>query len=329
NTQGVMEIGVPQDARKANLFKKNLQQLTPVKKVSVCLCSPLLGGFNQMAYIGKKAVRCQRFYADKDYLPLLGIEVKKQFAQGDSAKLFVSPNFHSVMQLKPEERAFRYNETYEREQINGILNDFHLYTIDMDNADDQVTVVYLFDQIAHDDFANNVLIKVEGDEQEAYRLVQETYKKVYHEDLAQESPYLSQKIAEVYKEQTRIVRILTIFSFLAVLISLLGLVAMSTYFIQQRSKEIAIRKVFGSTSNRIRRDLIRTFLQYVAVAFIISVPIIWYFASEWISQYSYRIVWWPWIIVAGILVLLISFCAVAVQSYMASNENPVKNIKQE
>ena len=173
------------------------------------------------------------------------------------------------------------------------------------------------------------LVKVEGDEKEAYRLVQETYKKVYHEDLAQESPYLSQKIAEVYKEQTRIVRILTIFSFLAVLISLLGLVAMSTYFIQQRSKEIAIRKVFGSTSNRIRRDLIRTFLQYVAVAFVISVPVIWYFAGEWISQYSYRIVWWPWIIVAGILVLLISFCAVAVQSYMASNENPVKNIKQE
>lgn len=329
DTQGVMEIGVPQDARKANLFKKNLQQLTPVKKVSVCLCSPLLGGFNQMAYIGKKAVRCQRFYADKDYLPLLGIEVKKQFAQGDSAKLFVSPNFHSVMQLKPDERTFRYNETYEREQINGILNDFHLYTIDMDKADDQVTVVYLFDQITHDDFANNLLIKVEGDEKEAYRLVQETYKKVYHEDLAQESPYLSQKIAEVYKEQTRIVRILTIFSFLAVLISLLGLVAMSTYFIQQRSKEIAIRKVFGSTSNRIRRDLIRTFLQYVGVAFIISVPVIWYIISEWISRYSYRIVWWPWIIVAGILVLLISFCAVAIQSYMASNENPVKNIKQE
>ena len=241
----------------------------------------------------------------------------------------MSPNFHSVMQLKPDERAFRYNETYEREQINGILNDFHLYTIDMDNADDQVTVVYLFDQIAHDDFANNVLIKVEGDEQEAYRLVQETYKKVYHEDLTQESPYLNQKIAEVYKEQTRIVRILTIFSFLAVLISLLGLVAMSTYFIQQRSKEIAIRKVFGSTSHRIRRDLIRTFLQYVGIAFVISMPVIWYFASEWISQYSYRIVWWPWIIVAGILVLLISFCAVAIQSYMASNENPVKNIKQE
>ena len=104
---------------------------------------------------------------------------------------------------------------------------------------------------------------------------------------------------------------------------------MSTYFIQQRSKEIAIRKVFGSTSNRIRRDLIRTFLLYVAVAFVISVPVIWYIISEWISRYSYRIVWWPWIIVAGILVLLISFCAVAIQSYMASNENPVKNIKQE
>jgi putative ABC transport system permease protein len=50
---------------------------------------------------------------------------------------------------------------------------------------------------------------------------------------------------------------------------------------------------------------------------------------RWISQYSYRITWWPWIIVAGILVLLISFVAVVAQSWMASNENPVNNIKQE
>ena len=104
---------------------------------------------------------------------------------------------------------------------------------------------------------------------------------------------------------------------------------MSTYFIQQRAKEIAIRKVFGSTSNQVRRRLIRTFLLYVGIAFVIAVPIVVHFMSDWISQYSYRITWWPWIIVAGVIVLLISFAAVAVQSWIAAGENPVKNIKQE
>ncbi|MDD7530718.1 MAG: ABC transporter permease, partial [Prevotellaceae bacterium] len=88
-----------------------------------------------------------------------------------------------------------------------------------------------------------------------------------------------------------------------------------------------LRKVFGSTSNRVRLRLIRTFLNYVLIAFVVSVPVVWYVAGEWISRYSYRITWWYWIPVAGIIVWLISFAAVVVQSYVASNENPVKHIK--
>ena len=91
----------------------------------------------------------------------------------------------------------------------------------------------------------------------------------------------------------------------------------------------AVRKVFGSTSNQIRIRLIRTFMLYVGIAFVIAVPIVVHFMSKWIEQYSYRIVWWPWIVAAGVIVMLISLAAVAVQSWMASNENPVKNIRQE
>ena len=91
----------------------------------------------------------------------------------------------------------------------------------------------------------------------------------------------------------------------------------------------AVRKVFGSTGNQIRLRLIRTFMLYVGIAFIIAVPIVVHFMSKWIEQYSYRIVWWPWIVAAGAIVMLISLAAVAVQSWMASNENPVKNIRQE
>ena len=209
------------------------------------------------------------------------------------------------------------------------MDDFHLYTIDMESGAPQVTVVYQFDQLFSNDMIGSVLIRVEGDEEEAYKQVQDAYRKVYQEDLTQESPYLTQQIAAVYKEKTRIIRILTIFSFVAVLISMLGLVAMSTYFIQQRRREIAIRKVFGSTGDQVRRRLVRSFLAYVAVAFVISLPVIWYLVNRWITAYAYRISWWPWVLVAGALVLLFSFGAVAVQSWVASNENPVRNIRQE
>ena len=80
-------------------------------------------------------------------------------------------------------------------------------------------------------------------------------------------------------------KFVSLFAFIAIIISLLGLVAMSTYFIQQRAREIAIRKVFGSTGNQIRVRLIRTFMLYVGIAFVIAVPIVVHFMSKWIEQY--------------------------------------------
>ena len=326
-TKGVMEVMVPQDARQADLFKKTLQRLPCVQAASVCLCSPLEGGFNQMVYVNNQPVRCQRFYADKDYLSLLGIKVRTRYAVSDTVQTYVTPEFRATMGLKEDARSFRYNENYDMETINGVIDDFHLQTITY-NPSHETTVVYIFEKMPNE-MINAVLIKTVGDETEAYRQVQQAYRDVYHESLTEDAPYLTQRIASVYKEKARIAKIMSVFSFAAILISMLGLVAMSTYFIQQRSREIAVRKVFGSTGVQIRRRLILSFLSYVGIAFVVSVPIVWGVAGGWISQYSYRITWWPWIIVAGILVLLISFVAVVAQSWMASNENPVNNIKQE
>lgn len=105
---------------------------------------------------------------------------------------------------------------------------------------------------------------------------------------------------------------------------------MSTYFIQQRRKEIAIRKVFGSTPGEVGRRLIHSFLSYVLIAFAIAVPLVAYVMGSWISQYSYRLsLWWLWIPTAGLFVLIVSYAAVAVQSHHASRQNPTVNLKSE
>ena len=153
---------------------------------------------------------------------------------------------------------------------------------------------------------------------------------MFREEMDTSRPvFVTDQISEIFEKDIRTSKIVSLFAFIAIIISLLGLVAMSTYFIQQRAREIAVRKVFGSTGNQIRLRLIRTFMLYVGIAFVIAVPIVVHFMSKWIEQYSYRIVWWPWIVAAGVIVMLISLAAVAVQSWMASNENPVKNIRQE
>ena len=154
------------------------------------------------------------------------------------------------------------------------------------------------------------------------------YKKVYNFDMPDEYPFIDQQISAYYTESIRLSHIVSLFATMALLVSLLGLVAMSTYFIQQRQKEIAVRKVFGSSSAQVCRKLIRTFLGYVAIAFIIAVPVIWYLMSDWLSQFSYRITLSPWIfLAAGAVCFLISLLSTIIQSWVAANENPIKHIK--
>ena len=186
-------------------------------------------------------------------------------------------------------------------------------------------IIFIVDKAA---YPWNFSILITGDPIEALSQIKEVYKKVYNFDMLDEYPFIDQQIAAYYTESIRLSHIITLFAMMALLVSMLGLVAMSTYFIQQRQKEIAVRKVFGSSSSLVCRKLIRTFLGYVAVAFVIAVPISWHFMGEWLSQFTYRISLSPWIfLAAGGICLLVSLAAVAVQSWMAANKNPIAHIK--
>ena len=118
------------------------------------------------------------------------------------------------------------------------------------------------------------------------------------------------------------------FAIIAIIISMLGLLAMSTYFIEQRSQEIAIRKVFGSTSEEMMRRLVKQFLIYVLVAFLIACPIIWYLAHHWLASYSYHIPLSPLIFIAAALFCLqVAFLTVFFQSSQAAKANPADKVK--
>ena len=110
----------------------------------------------------------------------------------------------------------------------------------------------------------------------------------------------------------------------------MGYMGLSLFFIRQRQKEIAIRKVMGSTSGEVLLLMLRTFSVPMLVSFVIAVPISWYIMRDWLSNFSYRIALSPWIFaVAGSVCLIISLLTVIIQSWRAASENPVKNIKTE
>ena len=334
NTENIISIEYPDEftSLHSGEFEDRLRTLPFVKAVAPSYGTPATGGNNNtVTFDGEKRESFQFICGTTEMMKIYGLTLKNDLhAKGDSI-VYLNDMALEALQMKPTDRHLsnRYDQIRfgcfgKEAQFGGVLNDFRIRNI---LEEQHPLLVQVCNKIKE---PWNISILVSGDPIEAYAKIKEVYKDVFHEDIDESgSPFVDKFVQARFEQELRTTKIVSLFAVIAIIISLLGLVAMSTYFIQQRAREIAIRKVFGSTGNQIRLRLIRTFMLYVGIAFVIAVPIVVHFMSKWIEQYSYRIVWWPWIVAAGAIVMLISFAAVAVQSWMASNENPVKNIRQE
>ena len=335
NTENIICIEYPDDytSRHSGEFEDRLRALPFVKTVATSMGTPANGGNNRtITFEGEKREWSFQFISGTpEMMKIYGLTPKIDLhTKGDSI-VYLNEMAMQALQMKPTDRHLNnrydmisFNCFHPGAQFGGVINDFRIRNI---LEARHPLLVQVCNKV---ETPWEISILVEGDPVEAYAQIKKIYKEVFHEDVDESAPpFVDKCVQSHFKQELRTTKTVSVFALVAIVISLLGLVAMSTYFIQQRAKEIAIRKVFGSTGNQIRTRLIRSFLLYVGIAFVIAVPIIVHFMGDWISQYSYRITWWPWIIVAGLVVLLISYAAVAVQSWIAAGENPVKNIKQE
>ena len=335
NTENIICIEYPDNysSRHSGEFENRLRSLPFVKAVAPSCGTPATGGNNKtITFDGEKREWSFQFISGTpEMMKIYGLTLKNDLhAKGDSI-VYLNDMSMKALQMKPTDRhlssryeQIRYGYFRKNAEFGGVLNELRIRNI----LEEQHPLLVQVCNNIQEPWSISILVS--GDPVDAYAKIKDVYKEVFHEDIDESSsPFVDKYVQARFKQELRTTKIVSLFAFIAIIISLLGLVAMSTYFIQQRAREIAVRKVFGSTGNQIRVRLIRTFMLYVGIAFIIAVPIVVHFMSKWIEQYSYRIVWWPWIVAAGVIVMLISLAAVAVQSWMASNENPVKNIRQE
>lgn len=329
NHEGIVEIQNDLDPVKAKTFMDEVKKLPCVDLVSACLCTPIRGGYNNTTMYGDKQVSFQRLYGDENFMKILGIEVEKDYHVDDPTGCYVSKNIFSVCGIPESSRSvFEYGDINpdSRRPIRGILKDMHLSTITNTRFDNAATMVFVhkgFNPSTDQSF----LVKLNGDLVEAYNEVKKVYKQIYNEEIDNDTPFIDQKIEEIYENESRLSTIVTIFAAVALLISLLGLVAMTTYYTDQHRREIAIRKVYGSTSGQVRSRFVRMFLVYVAAAIVIAAPLSYYIGQQWQAEYTYRISLLPSIAIACAVCLLCAYAAVYLQCSSAANENPANHVK--
>ena len=330
NHERLMEVRTHQygDPR-MSLLLDEVQKLPCVEDAALGLGSPLHAGSNNTYEVDGRTIAWQLFRETESWMKMLDLKLIADYGTTgpNGVKTYVTPNALALHGLPADARAFRYNEDSVLTQIDGLIEPMHLHNILETTYEGRPQMVRLYKEPV---INYCLMMRYRGDKQEAKRLVGEVYRKVFELDMEDNFNFYDDQLRSCYDKEHRILSLVQVFTVVAFVIAMLGLLAMSTYYLQQRRKEIAVRKVFGAASSKVLCRLLSRFMTYVVVAFAIAAPIIYYIGNDWLSQFSYRIALSLWIfVVAGFTCFIISLLTVFIQSWRAASENPINNIKTE
>ncbi|WP_286726598.1 ABC transporter permease [Alistipes sp. UBA1686] len=336
NTADILDVsteiftGKPQIAQ----FREELLREPCVEAVALGCGTPHdRGNNNTMQYGPDRMIGFQIFIGDSTYFRILGLERLRDNhlatrEDGNNA-LFVNQYALQALGIAEDATNFKVGENYTYNyDIAGVYRDFQL-----GSALDELQPVLLKYYDSPEEFLKkaypwNILVKIRGDKTAAYNTVKSVFERISDGAVFTGAEYIEQEIEADYAQQRRILHIVGIFTLVAILISALGLVAMSTYYIQQKEQEVAVRKVFGSTRGEVLKRLVGNFMRLVGAAFVIAVPVAWYLLERWLQDYSVRISLSPLIFLAsGAFAAAVAFVAVFWQSSRAADSNPVDSIK--
>lgn len=267
---------------------------------------------------------------DQDFIATYGVKTVagRPFSRDyglDTAGFIVNEAAVKAMGLTSNEVAVGKNFSYNgnKGKIIGVINDFHFESLHQ-----QIIPLVLL--IPKDGDYNRLSIKVSGNNiTSALAYIEQTWKQ-----FLPESPFtytfLDDRFEDLYRAEQQQGTLFTIFAGIAIVIACLGLFGLSAFAINQRIKEIGIRKVIGASVPSIVTLLSKDFLKLVAIATVISFPIAWYAMNSWLQDFAYRstIPWWIFL-GAGIIAVLIALGTISFQAIKAATANPVKSLRSE
>jgi putative ABC transport system permease protein len=142
--------------------------------------------------------------------------------------------------------------------------------------------------------------------------------------------FLDESFAKQYEADSHFGKIFSLFSALAIFIACLGLFGLATFTAEQRTKEIGIRKVLGSSVAGIVTLISRDFIKLVVVAIVIAIPITWWAMDQWLNDFAYRVKVGPGIfLMASVIAIFVALATISWQSLKAALANPVNSLRNE
>ena len=142
--------------------------------------------------------------------------------------------------------------------------------------------------------------------------------------------FMDDSYARMYDQVNRTGKVFTLFAVLAVIVACLGLFALSAFMVEQRGKEISVRKVLGASTTQIFGLLTSNFVKLVMIAVVLALPVGYYMMRSWLSDYKYHVdITWDVYVIAGLVAVFISLLTISSESLKAGWMNPVKKLRSE
>jgi putative ABC transport system permease protein len=273
---------------------------------------------------GVKFVRTDIDFCQTYNIPLAsGRYFSKDFATDTTEAFMINEATCQMLNLKNED-AIGKNIMYagSKGKIIGVLKDFHFESLHR-----QITplIFYPFSQ-----GYSAITVKVEGEKLDKALVYLEATHKKFAPDAPFDYNFVDEQFGKLYEAEQRQGNLFTFFAFMAIFIACLGLLGLAMFSIQQRTKEIGVRKVLGASVVNITTLLSKDFLKLVLIANGVAFPFAYYAMTRWLQDFAYRIhiEWWIFAL-AGVMALLIALLTVSFQAVKAAVANPVKSLRTE
>jgi len=210
--------------------------------------------------------------------------------------------------------------------IVGVLADFHNFNL-------HAPLEPIAMQIStNKGTLQNINIKLNGDPkkwQQAIASIKTEWENVYP-NAPFTYQFYDERIKELYEKDYRFYKIINLSTSITILLSCLGLIGLVTLTTHQRTKEIGIRKILGSTVSGIVLLLSKDYIKLIVISILIATPIAWLAIDKWLTDFAFKIElsWWMFIIPA-IVTIGVAFLAMSYQSVSAARANPVDSLRDE
>ncbi len=315
-------------------LRSSLEALPFVEKTGLAVQVPGQQGNGQYSKtVDDKDILYRVYHMDKDAFDMLGFEIRADYHAPVNNTVWFGESAFAATGFTEE---YYEIETLRQrmqncENMGGVIADFPVSLSNMGAKEDMAVLVENIP--AANPYTYGILMEIGGDHEEAQKQIMEVYETwkkdnmVYFE-LA--NGYLTEFYEKALRPARNNMRLMEVFMALALLLSLLDLLAMSTFYADEKAHNIAVRKVFGGTVDTEAWRTIRDYMVLVGIACVIGIPIAVYAAQEYLKDFIYRLDGYWWIFVVAVLLTgLIAFVSVIWQVLKAARTNPAIELKKE